>query len=145
MTPGGFKQLRRVALGTTVFNFAGGSSFLRDLDAAVPRLFGPAFTIADPIARAALSGYWTLVLVFGFSYLLFWWDPLRNRALAWVATVGKLYAFAYWAVLFARGMATGSGLAIGLADLVFAAVFLWFLWSTRDPAFRLVPAPVHPG
>ena len=90
----------------------------------------------DPIATIALvntQAFWVTVLFFGIGYGIVARDPERNHALVLIAALGKIYVFFAWSWHWHAGEMTRFALFGAVGDLVFAALFLWFLRTTRRP------------
>jgi len=77
---------------------------------------------------AQLAG--SLILMFGVSYAMI----ARNlvlRELVWLGVIGKLLAVTVFALYKLDGEMSDMVFALGMGDLVFAALFLWFLFGGR--------------
>ena len=116
---------------------------LWNLAAAAVALIAPDFhrgmffvSTTDPIGTIALvntQAFWVTVLFFGIGYGIVARDPVRNHALVFIAALGKIYVFFAWSWHWHAGEMTSFALFGAVGDLVFAALFLWFLRSTRHP------------
>jgi hypothetical protein len=76
--------------------------------------------------------FWVAVLLFGIAYLLVSLNTSENRGIVWLGILGKLAVFAFFTHAFFSDEATAGALAIVIGDLVWSAIFAWFLYSTRE-------------
>lgn len=68
------------------------------------------------------------VLLLGVGYGIVAFDPSRNHGLIWIGILGKLGVVAMFGQRWLTGVATAWVLPAAAGDLVFAALFAWFLW-----------------
>jgi hypothetical protein len=73
------------------------------------------------------------VLLFGIGYGIVAFDPSRNHGLVWLGILGKLGVVATLSQRWLSGVATAWVLPAAAGDLVFAALFIWFLWRNKQP------------
>jgi hypothetical protein len=71
-----------------------------------------------------------MIAVFGYSYLRIAAEPARYRPLIHIGAIGKLSAFACAAVPWLQGQIGPRLPTLLTADVVFAALFLHYLWRT---------------
>ncbi len=93
--------------------------------------FGPGAKVEGLIAQMNTQLWWVSVLLFGVGYAIVALDPRRNHGIVFLAALGKTYVGLLWVWSFTRDEVTVLGLAGGLGDLAFAAVFAIFLWQAR--------------
>lgn len=72
------------------------------------------------------------VLLFGIGYGIVALDPSRNHSLIWLGILGKLGVVAVLGQRWLTGAATAWVLPAAAGDLVFAALFAWFLWRSHQ-------------
>jgi hypothetical protein len=117
----------RIVFGlAAAFNIAVGYAIMTD-----PASMGTQpFTGTAQEALFIKSCGW-LIAVFGLGYALVAIAPLANRGIALLGVVGKaaMPVFAY--PLYASGAIPFESYALTLGDLVFVAMFTWFLIATR--------------
>jgi hypothetical protein len=74
-----------------------------------------------------------LIVMFGLAYAM----VARNLALreiAWLGAIGKFMAVALLAIYKSSGEISDTTFALGMGDLAFTALFLWFLFGGRRAA-----------
>jgi hypothetical protein len=86
----------------------------------------------SPIAALHTQAFWVTVALFGLGYLMVARDPVRNRAILWLAAPGKIYVAALFGWHYWAGNVTAMAALGGFGDLVFALLFLRYLLLTRD-------------
>lgn len=117
---------RLVFVVAAAFNLAVGYAIMTD-----PASMGTQpFTGTAQEALFVKSCGW-LIAVFGLGYALVAIAPLVNRGIALLGVIGKaaMPVFAY--PLYASGAIPFESYALTLGDLVFVALFAWFLIATR--------------
>jgi hypothetical protein len=117
----------RIVFGlAAAFNLAVGFAIMTD-----PASLGTQpFTGTAQEALFIKSCGW-LIAVFGLGYLMVAIAPLANRGIALLGVIGKaaMPVFAY--PLYSSGVIPFESYALTLGDLVFVALFAWFLVATR--------------
>ncbi|HKX28931.1 MAG TPA: hypothetical protein VJ302_14635 [Blastocatellia bacterium] len=108
-----------------------------NLGAAATLIFNPDLILArlqirDTAARLLARSLASSVTTWGIGYALIAVDQTRFRNFAWLGVISKTLFFTIY--LFAYGDRQISFAAFGpaLADLIFAALFAEFLWSSRS-------------
>jgi hypothetical protein len=122
MGDAGWKILFAVAAG---FNFAVGLPLL-----IAPGQTVAAFGLAPQPTLLFVQFTGGLVAVFGLYYAVVAHD-LARREIVWLGIVGKLFAVGMLTAYFLAGLIPALAYALGLGDLVFICLFLWFLFGGR--------------
>ncbi|MBI1210043.1 MAG: hypothetical protein GC190_01150 [Alphaproteobacteria bacterium] len=104
----------------------------------LPVLFLPGetldlFGMAQPPTLLFLRFTGGSVALFGCYYAIVARD-LARRELVWLGIIGKLFAVTLFTIYWRAGELPDLPYELGLGDLVFAAIFLWFLLSHRRAA-----------
>jgi hypothetical protein len=119
--------MRRVLWAGAAFNLGGALLFafpsgplgqLIGLPAPVPGIY------------CALLAF--LVLLFGFSYLWLARQPIIHRPFLAFSAYGKFGVFCIVVAFWIAGKAPGRGVLAATGDLLFAAVFAWWLRATSN-------------
>jgi hypothetical protein len=98
-------------------------------------LYGHQPSADDPLLMMLDRDFAFCVLLFGVGYAIVARDPSRNHGLIWLGIIGKLGVVATLGQRWLTGVATAWVLPAAAGDLVFAALFAWFLWrSNRTPS-----------
>jgi hypothetical protein len=118
----GWKILFAVAAG---FNFAIGLPMLLAPDRMVA-----AFGIAPQPTLIFVQFTGGLVAIFGLYYGVVA-RSLARREIVWLGIVGKLFAVGILTAYFLAGLIPAQAFSLGLSDLVFVCLFLWFLFGGR--------------
>jgi hypothetical protein len=104
-----------------------------NLGAAATLILNPDFLLAklnvnDPDARLLARSFASSVTTWGIGYALVAFDRKRFRDFAWLGAISKTIFFTVYAVaLFGRRISFAAFIP-ALIDLVFAALFVEFLW-----------------
>lgn len=114
-----------------------------NLGGAAMLVFNPQFllarlSISDPSARVLARSLASSAAAWGISYALVAVNARRFRNFAWLGALSKtLFAAAYTAALF-TGQISFPAFIPALVDLLFALLFIEFLWRTagQDKATR---------
>ena len=72
---------------------------------------------------------WIIVLLFGVGYFIVARNPEKNHAMLLVGGIGKLIFAIHVILAFLDDKVTGMALTAGIADLVWVAVFVVFLFK----------------
>lgn len=123
-------QARLLFASAALWNVAAATVALLAPDFHRGMFFVPTTGPIDTIARVDTQAFWVTVLFFGVGYGIVARDPDRNHALVFIAALGKIYVFFAWSWHWHAGEMTRFALFGAVGDLVFAALFLWFLRST---------------
>jgi hypothetical protein len=113
--------LRKVLWATVVYNIAGAAAFA--FPSSVGQLAGLPVPVA-PIYSVLLAIF---VLLFGGAYAWLALQPTLDRPLVGFAAVGKASVFAAAIALWAAGQGPGWFIPGATGDLIFAAIFVWWL------------------
>lgn len=119
---------RRVFLAAALFNFAAG----------LPTLLAPAQALAafglPPLPyHLFVRTTGLLVACYGIGYWLVS-RRLDRRDIVWLGVIGKLGVVALFTLAWRQGSLPTRAFAVGMGDLLFAAVFLCFLATTPREA-----------
>jgi hypothetical protein len=115
--------LRKVLWATVVYNIGGAAAFA--FPSSVGQLAGLPVPVA-PIYSVLLAIF---VLLFGGAYAWLALQPTIDRPLVAFATVGKASVFAAAIALWATGQGPVWFIPGATGDLIFAAIFVWWLWA----------------
>jgi hypothetical protein len=110
-----------------------------NLGAAATLIFNPDFLLArlgvnDPAARLLARSFASSVATWGIGYALIVVDRKRFRDFAWLGAISKTIFFAIYATAFFGGRISFTAFIPALVDLVFATLFVEFLWRTSHKA-----------
>jgi hypothetical protein len=119
--------LRKVLWATVVYNVAGASAFA--LPASIGQLAGLPLPVA-PIYSVLLAVF---VLLFGAAYAWLALQPAIDRPLVGFAAFGKASVFVAAIGLWATGNGPGLFVPGAVGDLIFAAIFAWWLRAGSAP------------
>lgn len=72
------------------------------------------------------------VLIFGIGYYMVSKQITANRGIVWLGALGKLSLFCEFTCFFISGKVTAMAFVLALGDIVWATLFLMFLFQTRD-------------
>ena len=122
MSDAGWTILFAVAAG---FNFAVGLPMLLAPDQMVAAL-----GIAPQPTLLFVQFTGGLVAIFGLYYGVVARD-LARREIVLLGIVGKLFAVGMLSAYFLAGLIPALAYSLGLGDLVFVCLFLWFLFGRR--------------
>jgi hypothetical protein len=110
--------------------------------AAIYNWLAAAATIAKSLAPAAIpldtpfdpfcaQVFGLLVAIYGYGYFLVARDPARNEGIVWMGIVGKLATFALFLAYAIAGRFPLPLMLPAAGDVVFAFLFLQFLFGAR--------------
>ncbi|MGE0129102.1 MAG: hypothetical protein AB7U82_13570 [Blastocatellales bacterium] len=110
-----------------------------NLGAAAMLILNPDFLLArlgvnDPAARLLARSFASSVTTWGIGYALIAFDRNRFRDFAWLGVISKMIFFTVYAVAFFGGRISFAAFIPALADLIFAILFVEFLWRTSCKA-----------
>lgn len=106
-----------------------------NLVAAATLVFNPDFLLArlsvnDPAARLLARSLASSVMTWGIGYALVAFDRKRFRDFAWLGAISKTTFFTVYAAAFFVGRISFAAFIPALVDLIFAILFIEFLWRT---------------
>jgi hypothetical protein len=116
--------LRKVLWATVVYNLLGASAFA--FPASVGQLAG--LPVPVPLVYSVMLALF--VLLFGAAYAWLALQPTIDRPMVGFAAFGKASVFVAAVVLWATGNASAWLIPGATGDLIFAAVFAWWLRAT---------------
>jgi hypothetical protein len=105
------------------FNLAVGGAMV-----AAPARIAEQLSLSGAGAPYAVAMVGMMIAVFGIGYALVSAAPARGRGIVWIGMIGKLGAAILATLQFQAGIIDANGLALGMGDLVFVALFALFLW-----------------
>ena len=108
-------------------------NFSAALMLAFPRSLGQIIGLPAP---GSLFYPWMLALLIGIFGGVYAWlarQPRIDRSLVTVAVIGKVGVFIVSIISWQFGEISGRGLIPAVGDLIFGAVFLWWLRSETHP------------
>jgi hypothetical protein len=121
-------MLWRIVFGlAAAFNIAVGYLIVTDPGS----LSAQPFTGSAQEALLIKSCGW-LIGVFGVGYALVALQPLANRGIAFLGIIGKLAMPVFAYPLYASGAIPFESFALTLGDLVFVALFAWFMLANSN-------------
>ncbi len=116
---------RRVFLVAALFNYGIG---LLLVFVPVPMLGLMHQHVPDDLVFVRTAG--VLIASYGLGYHMISRDPAANRNLVRLGMIGKLAAVVLFAQQWAVGLLSTMAAGFGSGDLVFAALFWRYLWTT---------------
>jgi hypothetical protein len=116
--------LRKVLWATVVYNLLGASAFA--FPASVGQLAG--LPVPVPLVYSVMLALF--VLLFGAAYAWLALQPTIDRPMVGFAACGKASVFVAAVVLWATGEASALLIPGATGDLIFAALFTWWLRTT---------------
>ena len=122
-----------------LFNYAFGL-WVFNIDGFVAFFAGPEMLLNDPLSRFFAHIALLAILLFGIGYNLVALWPDRNRGIVFVGALGKVIIVPMIWVCHLDG---GVGLTLAVAaigDLLYAALFGAWLWTTRNLSLPPQPA-----
>jgi hypothetical protein len=119
--------IRKVLWATVFYNLAGALAFA--FPASIGQLAGLPLPVA-PIYSVLLAIF---VLLFGAAYLWLALQPTIDRPLIGFAALGKASVFVAAIVLWLLGEGPGLFVPGATGDLIFAALFSWWLRTGSAP------------
>ncbi len=116
--------LRKVLWATVIYNLLGASAF------AFPASVGKLAGLPVPVPLVYSVMLTLFVLLFGAAYAWLALQPAIDRPMVGFAACGKASVFVAAVVLWATGDASAWLIPGATGDLIFAALFLWWLRAT---------------
>lgn len=89
-------------------------------------------TETSPILRFYHYNLWVFVLMLGVGYWFLGQEPIRNRVMALIGAVGKLFIAGSWVYLLSINQAKPLILLAIAYDGFFGIVMAVFYWKTRS-------------
>ena len=126
---------KKIFLIAAIWNISGGVGAILLFESSMTNLWGADYIQLFYDNRVALSTYrlfWALVIIFGVGYYIISLDLTKNKAVIWMAIAGKLTVFLLWSYDYYMGKIQLAAFIGGTGDMVFALIFILFLWQTRD-------------
>jgi hypothetical protein len=120
--------MRRVLWTSALFNLGGALLFL--FPASLGRLAGLPAPV--PLAYAALLALFIVLFAGAYAWLAL--QPHFDRPLVAFAAIGKAAAFTVVLACWLAGAVEGRAVLAITGDLVFAAIFAWWLLGAAAPA-----------
>lgn len=109
------------------FNFAAGLPPL-----LTPESDAAGFGYAqDPQTHIVVRLMGLLIAMFGVGYVLVALNPAKNHGIVLMGAIGKLGVVILVAEAYSRGLVPQTAALMTMGDLVFVALFGWFLTSRR--------------
>lgn len=128
------KVLRRALWASVVYNLGGALLF------AFPSSpLGQAAGLPTPVPPIYSTLVAFFVVLFGGSYAWLACQRTMDRPLVALAAIGKSSVFAIIFIFWLLGEAPGRGVLAATGDLLFAGIFAWWLFNTRNEALQLKP------
>ncbi len=121
-----------------LWNIIAGSGAFISLEQNIKLLFGAEYIQLFFDNHVALSIYrlfWILVILFGIGYYFVSRDLEKNRGIVWMGAIGKVAVFITWSYDYFIGKATILAFLGSTGDLIFAILFILFLWQTKNSDF----------
>jgi hypothetical protein len=113
--------LRKVLWATVVYNIAGAAAFA--FPSSVGQLAG--LPVPVPVIYSVLLALFVLMFAGAYAWLAL--QPTIDRPLVGFAAIGKASVFVAVLVLWAIGQGPGWLIPGATGDLIFAAIFAWWL------------------
>jgi hypothetical protein len=123
------RLIRRALAASAVFNL-GGAVLFAFPDSPTGRLAG--LSGAVPGVYSAMVAWF--VLLFAGAYAWLARQPEIDRPLVALGAIGKAGAFSIFAACWILGQLSGRAALAGTGDLIFAAIFAWWLIGSRAGA-----------
>lgn len=101
---------------------------------AAPARVAEQLGVSGPGGPYAIAMVGMMIAVFGIGYAIVARNPAGNRGIVWIGIIGKLGAAALAAMQCLAGLIPTTTFALGMGDVVFAALFAVFLWRGPRPA-----------
>jgi hypothetical protein len=114
---------KRLLIAAAAWNILGGIGALLDPAAHFAQMYRGSLDLSDPVQAAFFRTVWIAVIAWGFAYLAAAFRPEARWPVLLAGGTGKLAHAAACAAAYEQGGATAALLAVGYADLVFAALF----------------------
>jgi hypothetical protein len=119
------RAFRKVLIIGALYNVGGASLF------AFPNSIGQLAGLPVPVAPVYSVLLSLFVLLFGAAYAWLALQPTIDRPMVGFAAIGKASVFVGAIVLWAMGQASAWLIPGATGDLIFAAIFAWWLRASR--------------
>lgn len=111
---------------------------------AMPKFFTTMFFVTSPsnlsvVSLLHIQMAWVCVLSFGFGYAIVALNPCYNRGIVFLGLVGKVYVGILFGYFWLNGQVKLAAFLGGVGDILFAALFLLFLYKSRSQAKVIRP------
>jgi hypothetical protein len=116
---------RKVLWVAALYNLGGASLF------AFPASLGQLAGLPVPVAPVYSVLLALFVLLFGAAYAWLAMQPTIDRPMVGFAAIGKASVFVAAVILWAAGEGSASLIPGATGDLIFAAIFAWWLRAAR--------------
>jgi hypothetical protein len=113
--------MRGALIASSLFNLGGALVF------AFPDSLGQFAGLPTPVPHVYTALLAFFVILFGVGYAWLAWQPIIQRPLVAFSAAGKTGVFAVILVFWILGDAPGRGALMSIGDLIFAAIFTWWL------------------
>jgi len=127
------RLMRRALWASTVFNLGGALAF------AFPGSLGALAGMPSPVPALYAATIAFLVTLFAGTYAWLASQPVIDRPLVAFCAIGKAGFFAIVVACWLAGAAPARGVLAAFGDLVFAAIFAWWL-ATEEPETAIARA-----
>jgi hypothetical protein len=117
--------MRGALLASAVFNLGGGLIF------AFPDSLGRVAGLPAPVPHVYTTLLAVFVILFGVAYAWLARQPIIDRPLVAISALGKTAVFTVILAFWIRGDLGGRNALAASGDLVFAAIFAWWLAATK--------------
>lgn len=88
----------------------------------------------DPQTLIVVRLMGLLIAMFGVGYVIVALNPLKNHGIVLMGAIGKLGVVILVVEAYTRGLVPQTAALMTMGDLVFVALFTWFLASRRTAA-----------
>jgi hypothetical protein len=113
------------------WNISAALKALIDIDDNATNFYLSKASEVTPILITNLSLWWWTVFSFGIGYLLVAKNPLKNHGIIFLAAFGKIFVGGLWINGYFVGQVKLIALLGGCGDILFAGVFIYFLYKYR--------------
>ncbi len=114
-------------LAAALFNLSSAATLL-----FFPNIFLARLGITDPAAQLLAQSLASSATTWGIGYALVAFDSRRFRPFALLGAISKTIFAAVYATAFSRGLISFTAFIPAMIELLFAALFIEFLWHTRN-------------
>ncbi|UCF47967.1 MAG: hypothetical protein JSU89_12475 [Myxococcales bacterium] len=115
-----------------LWNFVAALGGLFRYEAQFRLLFGEEGYTGDFHQALLYRSFAIAVLLFGIGYYLVSRDTSQNRGIVWLGAAGKVMVFVFFTEAILKDKATMIGWGVSFGDLLWALLFFWFLYRTKD-------------
>jgi hypothetical protein len=127
------ETLKRILLyAAGAWNVVGAASALLDPAAHFALIHGAALTLTDPVQTFFYRVTWINAIAWGVGYILAARSARDRGPILVAGGAGKLAYFGVCLQAFLAGSGTSMLLGTGLVDFVFAAAFIYLVWTRSE-------------